>query len=752
MHRWRLAQVFFVLCAGGMMALAQRAVHGGSDEVKTILVLYGERGDLPAIRAIEENLRQVFHSSVSPRIEVMPEYCDFARFPPEQHSANLVHYLRERYRGRKIDLIMPVAGFSLEFVLQHRSELFPDKPIVFCASDQREVQRLQLPADATGVVGHFDFEGTFALIQQLQPGAPEILIIHGKAGFDLRWAEETRAIVEKSPPLRARVRWFGDGTLEEAVAESRRLSPKSAVMYLSMLEDASGRTMSGLDVARDLAKESAAPVYGLSSHWLPVGILGGALYDFGANGRQTAELALRVLRGEWVPYDADLARGRTPVLVNGAAMKKWQIPESRLPADAVVHFRGPTLWEQHRVAIIGILTVVLMQSVLISGLLWVRARSRRSEQELRESEERMSLATDSANLGLWVWDISRDEIWVTPRFRSMFGFRDDESVTFAALRARVHPNDREAVDRKVRSAVDERHPYDVQYRLALPDGGERWIAAAGRVEHTPSGAGFRMNGVCRDITERRQAQMETLRLQHEMAHVGRISMMGQLASALAHEINQPLGAILRNAEAAELFMQSETPDLEEIRAILCDIRADDQRASSVIDRMRSLLKRHDLDTRMLDVAELVANVASLVRPDATTRHVKLDLEVPPDLPQVRGDRVHLQQVLLNLILNGMDALNGAGPEHRRVAVSARVDGAQNVEIAVSDTGHGIPADRIGRVFDPFFTTKLDGMGMGLPISRTIIEAHGGQLWAESNNGSGATFRFTLKTTDVAASS
>ena len=227
-------------------------------------------------------------------------------------------------------------------------------------------------------------------------------------------------------------------------------------------------------------------------------------------------------------------------------------------------------------------------------------------------------------------------------------------------------------------------------------------------------------------------------------------MMGQLASALAHEINQPLGAILRNAEAAELFMQNESPDLEEIRAILADIRKDDQRAGSVIDRMRALLKRHDLDTRTLDVAELVGEVASLARADAAARQVKLDVDVPGDLPPVRGDRVHLQQVLLNLILNGMDALNEASRENRRVSVTARLDGAQTVEIAVSDTGHGIPADKLAHVFDPFFTTKPDGMGMGLPISRTIIEAHGGRLWAENNNGGGATFRFTLPIAEEAA--
>ncbi len=165
--------------------------------------------------------------------------------------------------------------------------------------------------------------------------------------------------------------------------------------------------------------------------------------------------------------------------------------------------------------------------------------------------------------------------------------------------------------------------------------------------------------------------------------------------------------------------------------------------------MRGLLRRHTVETRRLDVAVLVGEVASLVRMDAASRQVKLELDLPHDLPPVRGDRVHLQQVLLNLILNGMDALNGAKPDDRRVSVAARRDGADAVEIAVRDAGHGIPADALPRIFNPFFTTKPEGMGMGLAISRTIVEAHGGRLWAESHNGVGAAFRFTLRIADEA---
>jgi two-component system, LuxR family, sensor kinase FixL len=249
---------------------------------------------------------------------------------------------------------------------------------------------------------------------------------------------------------------------------------------------------------------------------------------------------------------------------------------------------------------------------------------------------------------------------------------------------------------------------------------------------------------------RKHAEREMHLLRKEIAHVGRVSMMGQLASALAHEINQPLGAILRNAEAAELFLQNPSPDLDEIRAILADIRKDDQRAGNVIDRMRGLLKRNNLDTRPVKVSELVGDVVAIVRADAAARQLKLDVNVAGDLPPVRGDRVHLQQVLLNLLLNGFEAVNGASGGHGLVSLTAQLNGSQTVEVTVSDTGHGIPADKLQQVFDPFFTSKTNGMGMGLTISRTIIEAHGGRLWAENKNGGGAVFRFTLPIAEKAA--
>jgi len=383
--------------------------------------------------------------------------------------------------------------------------------------------------------------------------------------------------------------------------------------------------------------------------------------------------------------------------------------------------------------------VVVMAYALSTDLL----RAKQLVVELSEKEQEAALAAEAANLGTFTRNIPQDAIEASDEWRELFGFASDDPLSLGALLQKIHVDDRAAFGESMARSIRDRGEQHIEFRVPLPDGRMRWIAAIGRVEFDSHGRPLRSRGACIDITSRKQAEQEMLRLRQDIAHVGRVSVMGQLASALAHEINQPLGAILRNAEAAAIFLQDPSPDLAEIAAILEDIRKDDQRAGAVIDRMRALLRRQEVEMKPLEVPQMLDDVAALLRPDAMARHIALDMDVPPDLPRLRGDRVQLQQVLLNLILNGMDAVGSDAAHGRKVAVTARNEGRDTLAFSVADTGTGIPSARIERVFDPFFTTKTSGIGMGLSISRSIVEAHGGRIWAENNAEGGATFRFTL---------
>ena len=254
-----------------------------------------------------------------------------------------------------------------------------------------------------------------------------------------------------------------------------------------------------------------------------------------------------------------------------------------------------------------------------------------------------------------------------------------------------------------------------------------------------------------ELTGLKRAEQEMQALRRDLAHLSRVSTIGQLSSALAHELSQPLGAILRNAEAGELFLQRDPPDYEELRSIFTDIKSDDQRAAAVIQRVRSLLRREEPKYALLPVSELLEQVIALVYSECQVHHVAVRVLIPDSLPPVRGDRVQLQQAVLNLIMNSLDAMDGVPVDRRQLAVTARRLDEAFVEVAVSDTGHGIRDERLSRVFEPFETSKSGGLGLGLAISKTIIEAHGGRISVERNERGGATFRFTIRVAEPGAS-
>jgi C4-dicarboxylate-specific signal transduction histidine kinase len=312
---------------------------------------------------------------------------------------------------------------------------------------------------------------------------------------------------------------------------------------------------------------------------------------------------------------------------------------------------------------------------------------------------------------------------------------------------RVHPEDRakwqEATDR----AIGEKSDYEVEVRILLPGGTIKYIHTVGHPVLNPSGDLVQFVGSVIDVTERKRAEEERERLrqaQADLARVNRVTTMGELTASLAHEVNQPIAAAVTNANTCLRWLTRDHPNVEEARAAAMRIVKDSTRAAEIISRVRLLFKKGTPERELVDVNEVVREMIVLLRGEAARHNILVGTELVADLPQVMGDRVQLQQVLMNLMLNGIEAMKDVDGTRELAIKSQRTENEQ-VLVSVNDTGVGLPVQQADQIFKAFFTTKLQGTGMGLSISRSIVESHGGRLWAAENSPRGAGFYFTLPT-------
>jgi two-component system sensor kinase FixL len=363
-------------------------------------------------------------------------------------------------------------------------------------------------------------------------------------------------------------------------------------------------------------------------------------------------------------------------------------------------------------------------------------------RDLRASEEQIALAAEAANLGFWFHEFARNETWANDQWRALFGFGKSERLHLDNFLQRLHPDDREMMCQTLTKAIQGDGRYQAEYRALPPDGHTRWVASQGRVDFNNKGKPIGIRGVSLDVTHKKHADLEAQAHRKEVAHLLRVASLAELSSALAHELNQPLTAILSNAQAAQLSIARDKYDLEEIRDILRDIVNDDKRASEVITRLRALLKKSEFQPQQLEANELIQEVLKFLKYDLTARSVRVVTECTAGLPPIRGDRVQLQQVLINLILNARDAM-AQSTEHARILTlrSRRVED-EIIQISVADTGIGIAPGDEENIFQPYHTTKPQGLGLGLSLSRSIVHAHGGRLWVENQSSGGAVFHFT----------
>jgi len=405
------------------------------------------------------------------------------------------------------------------------------------------------------------------------------------------------------------------------------------------------------------------------------------------------------------------------------------------------HGYGPFSTRSAEENALSIQMFLIVMSVPLLFLASVIEERGKGEMTLRGREERMSLAAESANLAFWTINFERKESWMSDKGRAIFNFAPDEALSRELFLSRVHPEDRVAVDEAIERARASSETFEFEYRLLRPDGQTRWLISRGRYLRNDRDRVNELIGVAIDVTAQVQANLQ-LRLQREeLAHLSRVALMGELTASLAHELNQPLTAIASNAAAGRRFLALGSPEPEMFDELLADVASDARRAGDIIHGIHHFVRKSESVKGAVNLNEIIREVLRLLHSDLLGRATAVETQLAPNLPPVDANSVQLQQILLNLLMNSLEAMHLTPAEKRRILISTKCE-ADSVVTSVRDYGGGLPKDNPDKIFTHFYSTKPTGMGMGLTIVRSIVESHGGELAAE-NADDGARFSFRL---------
>ena len=613
-----LALALVAACIGVRAADAERRTD---ESPWRVMVLNSSDVLIPFWLALDPLLRAAIAEGAAPRaVNFVGEALDLIRFP--HLEADQAALLKRKYPAQHVDLVMVVGMPALEFAIKHRDALWRGAPIVFLIVPPGAVADASRLANVTGAYYDFDASGTLALMARLQPGLSRLVVASGNSPFDLEIGARLVRQGEQPPPKLA-VDFANDRTLDELAASVARLPASSAVLYTSMMRDASGATHTPRDVAAVLANASAAPVYALFPTMLGQGIVGGSMTPIEDEAAAAAQLALRVLRAGSAEGIAPLASPPARCLLDHRALRRWNIPDAAVPDDCEIRFLPRAIWRDYPLQVGAAAAAMAVLAALVAALLVQRRR-------------------------------------------------------------------------------------------------------------------------------KHQADLATQQLRNTLFHAARLAAVGELTASIAHEINQPLGAILTNADVARKIIERDPTRTADVHRILADIRADDIRAGAVIQRVRGLVAKREADLHRVDLNEVVGEVLAFLRNEAARRNIALNASLDPATPAVLADRVQLQQVLLNLLLNAMDAMAETLVLGRSVAIGTAALADGSAEVTIADRGHGIAAENLPRLFESFWSTKPEGMGLGLSVVKSILDAHGGSIRAENNEHGGATFRVVLPAATAAA--
>jgi signal transduction histidine kinase len=608
-----------------LVALAPSVAAQRATRPTRVLVVYQQQAETRPMLDFAEQLRTTISKELGSSVEFYQEALDFDRFTGLEQSSPLTNYLADKYRAFGIDVVVPVGGRALKFVVDQLGRGLPNVPIVFALCAMPQTDPAAQPANVTGRISPASrFAPTLEMARRLQPDAERVVVVAGAGAAD---STSVAAVVREAKSLgdSLEVSVLQGLPLDELLPQLRRIPRRSIVVFANYRLDGRGHAYEPLDIVASIARAATAPMYTQLGSYVGEGVVGGSVLRFDDEAVRTGRLVVRVLRrrpGERMP-PVELIANR--FVADWRELRRWGLSESRLPQGTDLLFREPTFWERYRMVVLLTLAVIGAESLLIASLLAER-RQRKRAQLVAEEQQRH---------------------------------------------------------------IDE---------------------------------------------TRRQ-----------VAHMGRVALVGELAATMSHDLRQPLAAIRMNAEAGAKIMARATGALGDEEREMCeeifgDIVADNVLASDIITRVRALVRREELRPQAVDLNEICRTSARVLHYDLVARQADITFALDPRQPTVTGDPVQLQQVVLNLLVNALDA--AAASTTPQVTISTEVRGGE-VEVTVRDNGPGLTADVQQHLFESFFTTKPQGLGLGLPIVQSIVERHHGRVRAENADEGGAIFRVTL---------
>jgi PAS domain S-box-containing protein len=738
-NRWKTFcfSLFFIslVACGSVVDIARSQTQFQNlQKKKNVLILNNFESNMPAFERTNQGLSAVLQSGGIGIRNQFYEHLDLARNPGPENRKLMMQLISRHYSERKIDLIITLFPEGLEFLLDMGQDFFPATPVLALFLPQG----FELPETGRRIIPHLvipDLKRTIEIGLKLVPKAKRVYVVNGTHPLD-RWLENIARKDCKKWEDRLDFYYLSDLPMEKILATVSAAPADSIVFITSYSKDVTGKYQTTVELSQELAKVSKAPVFGLLGTVIGNGNVGGSLIRFKHIGTKAGEMALDILRGAQNTENIPVVLKVPQVdIFDWRQLKHWNLSESDLPRGSVIVNRDFSLWDL-KYYIIGVLVFILFQSLLIIRLLAQKRRRKSAEETLREKSEELD---QFFNVSIELLCISNTDgyfLRVNPAWEKVLGYSREELMAHRFLDF-VHPDDIPKTREAVSILLSQGKIVHFGNRYRCKDSTYRWF------EWNAVQVGNLTYSVANDRTEYIVAETKARQHRDKLAHITRVATMGELTTSLAHEINQPLTAVGSNAEAARRFLSQAEPDIGEIREILEDIIQDNKRAGDVVQKIRALVRKETFKEEILDLNRMVQELVTLIRSESILKGLTITTELFPELKMIHGDRIQLQQVVLNLILNGAAAMANSPQDKRKIIVKTAIQDSKTVRVSVTDCGTGIDANNTEHIFSAFYTTKPEGLGMGLSISQTIIDAHGGKIKASNNREGGASFVFTL---------